>query len=304
MEFGFGDKIAPRLGCSYDVFGNGRASSTAAGAATTTGRSTSCRAARSAATSGACTTAPSTIRTIRSRRTCATCRAAICGRVAARAATAACRTSSTIDPDIKPMSQDSFSAGFDFELNPRTVATVTYVHNNLIRTIEDIGALVERQRGLHHRQSRRRPARRSRRRSFAPLTPVVHHAEAEAAVRRARAGVSRRFCEQLVRERKLTISRLYGNYAGCRSSDEIRTPTTGVASATAQQQAGSDVPPGRQREPRVGLDEQMFDAHGNLDVRSAAWRPIVRTWSSSTAHTTSRGTRRSARSSMPAAARR
>ena len=40
------------------------------------------------------------------------------------------------------MSQDSFSAGFDFEVNPRTVATVHFVHNNLIRTIEDLGGLV------------------------------------------------------------------------------------------------------------------------------------------------------------------
>ena len=45
-----------------------------------------------------------------------------------------------VDPDIKPMSQDSTSAGFDFEVNPRTVATIHYVHNNLNRTIEDLGA--------------------------------------------------------------------------------------------------------------------------------------------------------------------
>ena len=54
------------------------------------------------------------------------------------------------------MSQDSFSAGFDFEVNPRTVATVHYVHNNLIRTIEDLGALVNGNEAYRHRQPRRR----------------------------------------------------------------------------------------------------------------------------------------------------
>ena len=48
----------------------------------------------------------------------------------------------TIDDETKPMSQDSYSAGFDFEVNPRTVATFHFVHNNLNRTIEDLGALV------------------------------------------------------------------------------------------------------------------------------------------------------------------
>ena len=53
-----------------------------------------------------------------------------------------------VDPNIKPMSQDSISAGFDFAVNARTVATVHFVHNSLIRTIEDLGALVDGDRGI------------------------------------------------------------------------------------------------------------------------------------------------------------
>ena len=41
-------------------------------------------------------------------------------------------------------------------------------------------------------------------------------------------GVSRRFSNNWFGSANLTISRLYGNYAGIASSDEIRTPTTGV----------------------------------------------------------------------------
>ena len=51
-------------------------------------------------------------------------------------------------------------------------------------------------------------------------------------------GISRRFANNWFGSANLTISRLYGNYAGLASSDEIRTPTTGVAAAAAQQQAG------------------------------------------------------------------
>ena len=39
-------------------------------------------------------------------------------------------------------------------MNPRTVATVHYVHNNLNRTIEDLGALVDGNEVYRHRQSR------------------------------------------------------------------------------------------------------------------------------------------------------
>ena len=46
-----------------------------------------------------------------------------------------------VDPDIKPMSQDSTSVGVEYQVMANTVLGVHYVHNNLRRTIEDIGAL-------------------------------------------------------------------------------------------------------------------------------------------------------------------
>ena len=41
------------------------------------------------------------------------------------------------------MSQDSFSGGFEYQLAPTTLLAVNYVHNNLIRTIEDVGQLID-----------------------------------------------------------------------------------------------------------------------------------------------------------------
>ena len=52
-------------------------------------------------------------------------------------------------------------------------------------------------------------------------------------------GYNKRFSNNWFFSANYTLSRLYGNYAGLASSDEITTPTTGGSSATAQQQAGS-----------------------------------------------------------------
>ena len=70
-----------------------------------------------------------------------------------------------IDPDIKPMRQSSFSAGTEYQLNRNSVFTVHYIHNDLLR--DDRGPRRARrpgQRGLHHRQPRQRSRPRSRRR--------------------------------------------------------------------------------------------------------------------------------------------
>ncbi len=52
-------------------------------------------------------------------------------------------TEDALDPDMKPMSQDSYSGGLEYQLAPTTVLAVNYIHNNLIRTIEDVGQLID-----------------------------------------------------------------------------------------------------------------------------------------------------------------
>jgi hypothetical protein len=184
----------------------------------------------------------------------------------------------TVDDNAKPMSQDSYSAGFDFEVNPRTVATIHFVHNNLNRTIEDLGALVNGNEAYllgnpGEGTTTLMPA------SAAPLTgggsfPMPKAKRQYDAVE---VGVSRRFSNSWFGSANLTISRLYGNYAGIASSDEIRTPTLNVGSATAQQQAASIFREGGNVNRGWDLDDAMFDSHGNLDVlgRLATDRPVV-----------------------------
>ena len=181
----------------------------------------------------------------------------------------------TIDPDLKPMYQDSTNVGLEFQLNPTTVLGVNYTHNKLTRAIEDVGSLDATGNEVYFAE----PGRRRRdddvrdRADAAPFNtpkPLRKYDGLDFTI-------SRRFSNNWFGSANLTISRLYGNYAGLANSDEIQTPTTGVSSSTAQQQAGSIARPGTAAGRAWDLDELEWDSKGNLDVlgRLATDRPVV-----------------------------
>jgi hypothetical protein len=276
LDFGFGEKLAPRLGLSYDLFGNGRAKVYGS-----YGRYFDWTKYELPRGSFGGDIWCVHYRAIDNPNDPITANLSnMPGRNLWQGG-GACRdrrvpSFDTIDPDIKPMSQDSYSAGFDFEINPRTVATVHYVHNNLIRTIEDLGALVNGNE-VYLIANPGEGGAAITPTSFAPLTPAFDTPKPKRTYDAVELGVSRRFANNWFGSANLTISRLYGNYAGLASSDEIRTPTLGVASATAQQQAGSTFRQGGNVNRAWDSDEQMFDSHGNLDPvgRLATDRPVV-----------------------------
>jgi hypothetical protein len=183
----------------------------------------------------------------------------------------------SVDPNIKPMSQDEFNVGTEFQLNPTTALTVNYVHNNLRRTIEDIGSLDANNNEVYFEAN---PGEGIATHMFSTgLTPAALNTT-PAPIRKYDAldvTLSRRFSQNWFASANLVISRLYGNYAGLANSDEITTPTTGVSAATAQQQTGSIARPGTSAGRAWDLDELEWDAHGNHDVvgRLATDRPVV-----------------------------
>jgi len=143
-----------------------------------------------------------------------------------------------IDPEIRPMSQDSLSLGFEHQLNRDSVLTVHYIHNDLRDTIEDIGFLnAQGDEGYLIGN----PGRGSTAVQFASgATPAGQPTPlAERQYDALELGVSRRLANSWFLSANYTLSRLYGNYSGIGSSDEITTPATGQTSATAQQQLGS-----------------------------------------------------------------
>jgi carboxypeptidase family protein/TonB-dependent receptor-like protein len=181
----------------------------------------------------------------------------------------------TIDPDLKPMYQDALNLGVDYQISTSTVVGVNYVHNNLNRAIEDVGSLDKSGNEVYFAAN---PGEGIATTMFVTgLTKPFTTPRPKRQYDGVDVTVSRRFSRNWFGSANVTISRLYGNYAGLANSDEITTPTTGVSSSTAQQQAGSIARPGTAAGRAWDLDELEFDSHGHLDVvgRLATDRPVV-----------------------------
>ena len=180
----------------------------------------------------------------------------------------------TIDPDIKPMSQNGLSVGFEHQLASEMVFSATYVRNDLVRTIEDLGALVDGDEVYFYANPGEGIARETptsgRTAPFPTPKPKRQYDALELTL-------NKRFAQRWFGGASYVLSRLYGNYSGIQSSDEIRTQTIGVSSLTAQQQDGSQFRPGGNANRAWDIDELLFDSRGNLDPqgRLATDRPHV-----------------------------
>ncbi len=178
-----------------------------------------------------------------------------------------------LDPDMKPMSQDSFSGGVEYQLRPTMLLSVNYVHNNLVRTIEDVGQLVDGSEVYVYGN----PGEGLTKQAFvstktAPFDVPKPKRQYDA----LQVSLNRRFSGNYFLGGSYVLSRLYGNYAGLANSDEIRTP--GFSSFAVDQQQGSQsFRPGGNATRAFDLDEMMFDSHGNLNPtgRLATDRPHV-----------------------------
>ena len=276
FEFGFADKIAPRLGAAYDVTGDGRIK-----AFGSWGRYydwTKYELVRGS---------------FGAERWCIHYRALDTLNIDSLSLSnmpgrdlwvnpGSCRDrrvpsfQESIDPDAQPMSQDSTSAGLEFQVASNSMFSVHYIHNDLRQTIEDIGFLNAQGDegylignpglGLAKTQF---PTGRTPLGQQTP-TPKRKYDALEL-------GFNRRLQDNWFFSANYTLSRLWGNYAGLASSDEIRTPTTGITSPSAQQQAGTISRSGGNVNRAWDIDEMFYDSKGNGDLvgRLATDRPHV-----------------------------
>jgi hypothetical protein len=274
IEFGFGDKIAPRIGAAYDVFGDGRVKLFGAyGRYYDWTKYELSRGSfggeiwkvyyRSLDDPNAITTA--NLSNMPGRDLWGSASGFRDRRVP---------SFETIDPDIKPMSQDSFNAGFEYQLARTTVFSVNYVHNNLVRTIEDIGLLVNGDEVYLYANPGEGLATNA---LVSTATAPFNIPKAKRQYDAVQFELNRRFSNNWFLGGSYVWSRLYGNYPGIASSDEIRTPTLGLVFGVDQQQAGINFRPGGNVNRAWDLDEMLWDARGNLDPRGrlATDRPHV-----------------------------
>ena len=170
----------------------------------------------------------------------------------------------TVIPGIKPMYSDLTNIGTEFQLGPRMVFRAGYVRNSLGRTIEDLGVLVNGDEVYYYGNPGEGGA------TTTPTSGATKPFPTPKAVRTYNAlelSVTRRFADRWLGSASYVYSRLRGNYPGLSNTDEVRTPTTGTTYSNAQAAAGTTVRNGDSASRAWDLDEILLDSHGNLDVQ-------------------------------------
>lgn len=180
-----------------------------------------------------------------------------------------------VDPNLKPSSTQLMSVGMEYQILPQTVLRTSWVRNDLRRTIEDLGVIVngnevyiQANPGEGVAKTLTNPSTATK--PFAYPRPTRLYDAMEITL-------TRRFSNGFFGSFSYVLSRLYGNYAGVANSDEISSPSASGGSATAQQLGGSIGRPGVSSNRAWDLDELLFDSRGNYDVlgRLATDRPHV-----------------------------
>jgi len=118
------------------------------------------------------------------------------------------------DENLMPTASREFIIGADYQLSDNMAVNVRFVHNRLMRTIEDVGVMTAEGElyyttnpGFGWSISRLSP-------TAAPCPPAIRHYWA------VEMRLMRRFADNWQAGGNLTISRLTGNYAGLASTDE------------------------------------------------------------------------------------
>ena len=124
----------------------------------------------------------------------------------------------SVDPDLKPFKQQEAVIGFERELGSQMAASVRYVHKQVDRAIEDVGALDANQNEIYTitnpgfgRAATFFPAGSS---TALPFPQAVREYDALEFV------FTKRYADRWNLFANYTLSRLYGNYSGLSQSDE------------------------------------------------------------------------------------
>jgi hypothetical protein len=162
---------------------------------------------------------------------------------------------------MKPMAQDTYNLGTEYQVGNNTVVGVNFVRTNLVRTIEDVGTLVNGSEAYIYGNPGSGLAK------TAITTGHTEPFDLPKAKRNYTAlefTANRRFSNNWFIGGSYVLSRLYGNYPGLVNTDEVTAP--GRVSVGAQEAFGQRVRPGTNASRAWDLDEMMFDSRGNLGV--------------------------------------
>ena len=261
IQFSWKEKIAPRLGVAYDLFGDGRAKISGS-----FGRYYDWTKYELARGSFGGDTWTTRYRSLDDPDPTKLSAAALTGRNLWTSAPDSFKDSripsfgsDVVDPNMKPMAQNAFNAGLEYQLAGSTVLGVNFVRNELVRTIEDIGTLVDGSEAYIYGNPGEGLAK------TAITTGATAAFVMPKAIRNYTAlelSLNRRFTKNWFVGGSYVYSRLYGNYPGLVNTDEVTYP--GRVSVGAQEAFGQRTRPGTNASRAWDLDELMFDSKGNF----------------------------------------
>jgi Carboxypeptidase regulatory-like domain/TonB-dependent Receptor Plug Domain len=122
---------------------------------------------------------------------------------------------SGVEPNLKPMEENEFQFGLSRELGPRFVVGARYIYKDLVRTIEDVGVL---EPGIGEHFYIANPGEGITLSLMDPSIPGFPKAKRE--YQGLELTAEKRFSNKWAAFGSYTYSRLYGNYSGLASSDE------------------------------------------------------------------------------------
>jgi hypothetical protein len=137
-----------------------------------------------------------------------------------------------IDPDLKPMEQEEFQLGGDYQLTQNSVVGVRFVQKELKNTIEDIGFLVTSPTGVREEHYiTGNPGKGLVAGDPDGAGPIPAQPEAIRDYRAVELSWARRFADNWSASVGYTYSELEGTYSGLASSDEFGRTDPNVSRA-------------------------------------------------------------------------
>jgi hypothetical protein len=178
-----------------------------------------------------------------------------------------------LDPGVKPMSSDTIHASVEWQVRRDFVFTAGYVRNKLNRTIEDMGVLVDGNESYFYGnpgegQNQFAPASGASCPATVDGVCAVPMPKAKRVYDAMELSLAKRFGGEngYLFNVSYVYSRLWGNYSGLQSTDEIRPATLGYAFGGNQAFFGQIYRPGGNANRYFDLDEAYYDAHGNNGI--------------------------------------
>ncbi|MEW5975705.1 MAG: TonB-dependent receptor [Acidobacteriota bacterium] len=169
----------------------------------------------------------------------------------------------TLDPNLKPMFVDTSVIGVEYQIRPQLVVSAHYVHSSLTRTIEDIGRLVDGNEV--YTIGNPGEGRFEFETNHYGATPDYRMPRPKRQYDALELSLNRRFANGWFLGGNYTYSRLYGNYAGLSSTDEIvQGGLPNVTWSTSQSPFSVLARPGGNANRDYDSDEVMFDSRGNF----------------------------------------